>query len=203
MTDGFVKLPHSFTRETVPELQLDAYDIAVIVALAARSNKAGVCWPSMKTIALESGSSRARVAKSIARLVECGLLEIKSAGRGSSHRYRVLLNPGEGAPETSTKRHAPRASTKRDAPEESTKRSAPERSAKTYSSSQEQGCSPQGQLPAPEERTKQIQGSRPNKGLRPGSDDHAQSTAPATRKSAPLPQSPERGLQRHLSRGRP
>lgn len=65
----------------------------VILCLANYTNKSGVAWPSIKTIADDTFVSERQVTRAIAELEESGEIEIieKGDGRGRSTVYKITL----------------------------------------------------------------------------------------------------------------
>ena len=68
--------------------------VAVYMYLKDRTNKDGICWPSIKTIARELKLSRATVCRALDDLCEVGLLEKserwRENGGRTSNLYRLL-----------------------------------------------------------------------------------------------------------------
>ena len=68
--------------------------VAVYMYLKDRTNKDGICWPSIKTIARELKLSRATVSRALDDLCEVGLLEKserwRENGGRTSNLYRLL-----------------------------------------------------------------------------------------------------------------
>jgi len=62
----------------------------VLVALAWRANKSGVCWPSEQTIATDSGLSRRQVRSAIAKLAASGMISVEKR-RGGRNTYRICV----------------------------------------------------------------------------------------------------------------
>lgn len=66
----------------------------VLTVIATYADDEGVSWPSIDTIARDSGYSRSTVHRSIGALVESGeLIVTRGGGRGISSRYRIPLSP--------------------------------------------------------------------------------------------------------------
>ena len=62
----------------------------VLIALCNRANDAGVCWPSRKTLAIESGASERHITSLASELVDKGLIRRKTDPRGErSNRYQI------------------------------------------------------------------------------------------------------------------
>lgn len=81
---------------------VDADGVAVLAALATFADRQGRCWPSQTTLAGKLKRSRAWVNKTIAKLAEAGLVEVKdrwsdSGGRLSSLYVLALEQNGEPA----------------------------------------------------------------------------------------------------------
>ena len=68
--------------------------VTVYMYLKDRTNKDGICWPSIKTIARELKLSRATVCRALDDLCRAGLLEKadrwRENGGRSSNLYRIL-----------------------------------------------------------------------------------------------------------------
>lgn len=66
------------------------------LALADFANDEGECWPSVRTLARKSRSSRQWVLAGLRDMVGDGLLEVmeRGGGRGNSSRYRLLTPEG-------------------------------------------------------------------------------------------------------------
>lgn len=68
--------------------------VAVYMYLKDRTNKDGICWPSIKTIARELKLSRATVCRALDDLCKVGLLEKserwRENGGRTSNLYRLL-----------------------------------------------------------------------------------------------------------------
>jgi hypothetical protein len=61
----------------------------VYTLMASRLNEQGECWPSLPTLAEESGWSRPTVIKAIDELVGAGLVERQRRGKTQANLYRV------------------------------------------------------------------------------------------------------------------
>lgn len=72
---------------------LDRVEKAVLNSLAYHAgNESLICWPSLKTIASETGYERTAVRNAIRRLSEKGLLKITSQSTGRvSNKYQLFL----------------------------------------------------------------------------------------------------------------
>lgn len=90
-TTGWTALPTWVLRDS----ELSANAILVLLALASRVNKAGVCWPKHKTIAAEARRSVPTVKRALAELRDAGLIEWhtlrREDGGDSSNEYRLTL----------------------------------------------------------------------------------------------------------------
>ncbi|MDG9986856.1 helix-turn-helix domain-containing protein [Stenotrophomonas sp. GD04024] len=83
------------------DTRLHRSDIAVLAVILDRMDKAGQAWPSMSTIASDSGVSRGQVIKVLARLKELGYLTVNSGNQTRSNTYqlgRACRRPQEPTP---------------------------------------------------------------------------------------------------------
>ena len=71
----------------------------VLLALADAADDAGVCWPSVSTVAAKAGCSPCTVRRVMKHLVAQALLvaepRYRADGACSSNRYRLLLDGGD------------------------------------------------------------------------------------------------------------
>lgn len=69
-------------------------EIAVYMYLKSRADENGVCWPGVRTIALELNLSRATVQRALRSLRNGGWIQVepryRENGSRSSNRYRIL-----------------------------------------------------------------------------------------------------------------
>jgi len=93
----------------VRDMTLKGPPRALLMALADRANDSGECWPSIATLAKESGLSRTTVKVSLRTLKKAGFIDWKQrrdeSGDLTSNRYVLTLGgragtalgrPGEG-----------------------------------------------------------------------------------------------------------
>jgi len=75
------------------------------LAIASFADAEWRAWPSLATIARVAGVTERCTSKSVARLVEVGLLQRQSGGgRGRSNTYRMVADPPPGNPERTCSR---------------------------------------------------------------------------------------------------
>lgn len=67
---------------------------AVYLWICEHANDSGICFPAIKTLAVESGSSESSVKRSIADLEKCGILQ-KSHRKNTSNEYQILIVENE------------------------------------------------------------------------------------------------------------
>ena len=92
--DGFASVPDWYYREAVPALGLTPRETGIYVVLRGRANVEGVCWPSLDTIAYESGQSVRAVRTGIRALVAARLVQtLGRPNRNAEQRYRVGMKP--------------------------------------------------------------------------------------------------------------
>ena len=99
-----------------------AYAIAVYAYLCFCSDKSGVCFPAIETIANHTGMSRSSVKRTLAALERSGLIHIEATGQQSrsgktrrgTNRYRLLGLPIE--PDRNRARQTPPPVTAEPAP---------------------------------------------------------------------------------------
>ncbi len=70
-------------------------DKLVLLALADNANDAGVCWPSVSNLCIKTSLAERSVRQSIARLRECGYVEVKPR---EGHSNWFVVTPASGAP---------------------------------------------------------------------------------------------------------
>jgi hypothetical protein len=68
---------------------------AVLRDLADRANESGVCWPSLATIAADTGYCERTVRYALRRLEQHGLLTVKQTGRGSRYTFPAAALTGK------------------------------------------------------------------------------------------------------------
>jgi len=86
--------------------QLKITELRILMGLGHYANRAGVCWPSMKTLSEITGIGDSDIAKSIPKLLERGYIrqlqpndyDQKKGPWGYSNRYQVLWRGDEPAP---------------------------------------------------------------------------------------------------------
>lgn len=74
----------------------------VLLALADNANDAGVCWPSIETVAAKCDLTPNGVRKQMKNLVELGALRIDPSKGRKSNTYTVTPNAVKGSPEAPT-----------------------------------------------------------------------------------------------------
>lgn len=83
---------------------------AVLLAIAYHFNEKKLCaWPGYELLAVESGTSRATVARAVNELIDQELLEVElfvhdRGGNGSNRYYLPLYNSDSTAPAKRSKR---------------------------------------------------------------------------------------------------
>ena len=82
-----------WAREPRPDLGGPAS--AVLRDLADRANDTGVCWPSLATIAADTGYCERTVRYALRRLEQHGLLAVKQTGRGSRYTFPAAALTGK------------------------------------------------------------------------------------------------------------
>lgn len=80
-----------------------ARDRAVLLILAHRANEAGVCWPSVESIALDAGWSERSVQLALSSLRKAGHIAVKSEA-GAGHRTRTYTVHPRPCPERAAKK---------------------------------------------------------------------------------------------------
>lgn len=85
----------SFTaiQEMLKHSKTKLADRAIMWALTNRANDKGVCWPSLTTIAKDSGISRRTVSRRLPHIEAMGELAIQSGGKDVSNTYTITLTP--------------------------------------------------------------------------------------------------------------
>lgn len=86
--------------------RLKLSDLRLIMALGYYANRAGVCWPSMKTLEEDTGIGDSDIAKMIPSYIEFGILRLlnpndydqKPGVWGHSNRYQLLWRGDEPVP---------------------------------------------------------------------------------------------------------
>lgn len=81
-------------------------ELRILMGLGHYANRAGVCWPSMKTMSDITGIDASDIAKSLPKLLERGYIrqlqpndyDQKKGAWGYSNRYQVLWRGDEPAP---------------------------------------------------------------------------------------------------------
>ena len=102
-----VRMGRPISYVKVPTWLLERTDLPAVAKilwaiLADRQGKNGVCWPSLRRLAADSGMAVSTVQLQLAKLESRGLLEPihrQSPGGRSSNRYRVICAPNLGAQE--------------------------------------------------------------------------------------------------------
>ena len=92
---GFYCTPNDWIRKHGPDL--GPYGIAVYHCLMSFADQDGICWPSYQTIANLTGMSRPTVIKTIAKLIDLGILskaERRKGQRQSSNSYHLTSKAG-------------------------------------------------------------------------------------------------------------
>lgn len=96
-----------WARQQAVTHNLRTLEAHVLLLLATYANKDAIAWPSIKTLARQSGlrvyedergARNAAVSKAIARLEELGLLWTKQGGHGHPARRELLYNPAADPP---------------------------------------------------------------------------------------------------------
>lgn len=91
MTDLFTKVPHWLIRDS----DLDGNELLLYLAMLSRADKKGICYPSVKRLALDARMSESTVRRTRSRLVERGLVTVtrRTIGdsRNDSNLYQVAL----------------------------------------------------------------------------------------------------------------
>ena len=90
----------------VKDRRLKISDLRLLMALGHYANRAGVCWPSMKTLEEDTGIGASDIAKMLPNLESAGLLrqlkpndyDQKPGAWGYSNRYQILWAGDEPAP---------------------------------------------------------------------------------------------------------
>lgn len=98
----FCVVPH----RAIKDRRLKMTELRVLMALGYYANRAGVCWPSMKTLGDDAGITDSEVAKAIAKLMEADCIrqlnpndyDQKKGVWGHSNRYQVLWRGDEPVP---------------------------------------------------------------------------------------------------------
>ncbi len=85
----------SFTaiQEMLKHSKTKLADRAIMWALTNRANDNYECWPSLTTIAKDSGISRRTVSRRLPCMVAMGELSIKHGGKDVSNVYTITLAP--------------------------------------------------------------------------------------------------------------
>jgi len=91
----------------IRDKRLRENDRKVLVALGYYANRAGVCWPSVKTLEETTGLADNTVDRAVTRLIEYGYVRLLTPGMfrqqkgrwGYSKRYQVLWTGREEVPE--------------------------------------------------------------------------------------------------------
>jgi hypothetical protein len=86
--------------------RLKLSDLRLLMALGYYANRAGVCWPSMKTLSEDTGIGDSDIAKMIPSYIEFGILRLlnpndydqKPGVWGHSNRYQLLWQGDEPVP---------------------------------------------------------------------------------------------------------
>ena len=90
----------------VKDRRLKISDLRLLVAIGYYANRAGVCWPSMKTLSGDTGIDPSDIAKMVPGLVTLGYLrqlnpndyDQKKGVWGHSNRYQLLWRGDEPVP---------------------------------------------------------------------------------------------------------
>lgn len=90
----------------IKDRRLKISELRVLMALGHYANRAGVCWPSMKTLGEVTGIDASDVLRNIAKLVETGHVrqlnpndyDQKAGKWGHSNRYQLLWRGDEPVP---------------------------------------------------------------------------------------------------------
>lgn len=92
MPEGFAVVPNWLARD--PSISPVAK--VVYLVLSSRTNRRGVCWPSQKSIASDSGYSVARVKVAITELRRLGVIQVvvSKGPTGRRNSYRLLMGVG-------------------------------------------------------------------------------------------------------------
>ncbi len=90
----------------VKDRRLKISELRLLMALGHYANRAGVCWPSMKTLEADTGIGATDIAKMIPTLMATGMLrqlnpndyDQKKGAWGYSNRYQILWQGDEPVP---------------------------------------------------------------------------------------------------------
>lgn len=90
----------------VKDRRLKISELRLLMALGHYANRAGVCWPSMKTLEADTGIGATDIAKMIPTLMAAGMLrqlnpndyDQKKGAWGYSNRYQILWRGDEPVP---------------------------------------------------------------------------------------------------------
>lgn len=90
----------------VKDRRLKISELRLLMALGHYANRAGVCWPSMKTLEADTGIGATDIAKMIPTLMATGMLrqlnpndyDQKKGAWGYSNRYQILWRGDEPVP---------------------------------------------------------------------------------------------------------
>ena len=90
--EGFAVVPNWLARDP----QVSPVAKVVYLVLSSRTNRHGVCWPSQKSIAADSGYSVARVKVAVAELRRLGVLRVavEKGPSGRRNTYRLSMGVG-------------------------------------------------------------------------------------------------------------
>ena len=86
-TEGWIKFGIAFRNELA---KLDGASLAVFMCICLHVNSEKEAWPSLDTICLEIGRSRATVVKGIKLLKTLGLMEVTRNSKHRSNTYKPL-----------------------------------------------------------------------------------------------------------------
>lgn len=89
--DLFVRLPHWIIRDAA----LDRNELLLYIAMLSRSDKRGICWPSVATLAREARMSESTVRRTRDRLEQRGFVKVtrrrREGRRDQSNLYKVVI----------------------------------------------------------------------------------------------------------------
>ena len=94
-TLGFAVTPIWLLRSK----SLSPHATLIYLHLSSRVDREGVCWPSQKRLAEESGISERQVQRAVSELKLLGVLEVtvEAHATGRRNRYRLLVDRFGGA----------------------------------------------------------------------------------------------------------
>ena len=77
--------------------QVDPREKLILIILANYADPKGNCWPSMATLAQDTGFCRRTILRSIQTMAQAGLLSFQKTSKNglkSTHKYRLsMFNP--------------------------------------------------------------------------------------------------------------